>query len=257
MPILYDLALSPFGQKVKIALREKAIPFERRLPDDPAHAEDYARGNPRREVPLLVDGDARVWDSTAILDYLDERWPDPPLLPADPAARAEARLLEELADTRLEALNFCLSEARAFPAGEDAAAAAVIGATEAEILRLQAALTDRLGDRDFFGGDAPSRADFSLFSHVNAARVMKIGPADGPLADWLGRMAARPSVAETVGEIRESLPHFKALMAEIRSGARARQFRDHRLDWMIQAGGLPIIARRMAAGGLKFSEAQV
>ena len=108
MLILYEFAISPFVQKVKIALREKGIDFEARYGFAQEHAEDFGRGNPRREVPFLVDGDLRIGDSTVVLDYIDERWPDPPLMPADPAARAKVRLLEELADTRLEALNFCI-----------------------------------------------------------------------------------------------------------------------------------------------------
>ncbi len=47
MPILYEFALSPFVQKVKIALREKGIDFDRRNGFDPAHGADFARGNPR------------------------------------------------------------------------------------------------------------------------------------------------------------------------------------------------------------------
>ena len=56
-------------------------------------------------VPVLVDGDRTVWDSTAILLYLEERHPDPPLLPADPRLRAECLVLEDWADTAFMALT--------------------------------------------------------------------------------------------------------------------------------------------------------
>jgi glutathione S-transferase len=255
MPILYEFALSPYVQKVKIALREKGIDFDRRNGFDPAQAADFAQGNPRREVPLLVDDDARIWDSTVILDYVDERWPEPPLLPADPAARAQARLLEELADTRLEALNFCIAEVMTFPVDEDAAAAAVVAASKAEIARQHDALVARLGDADYFGGAAPNRADIALLPHVNASRVMKNGPDGGPLADWLGRMNARPSVAATVREIKEALREFKELIGRVQRGEDKRQVRDHRLDWLVSAGGLPILAKRLEADSIRFSDA--
>ena len=65
MVLLYEHPLSPYAQKVKIALAEKGVAFECRLPDfmsgqDPA----FAAANPRLEVPALVDGDTRVFDST-------------------------------------------------------------------------------------------------------------------------------------------------------------------------------------------------
>ncbi len=254
MPILYEFALSPFVQKVKIALREKSIDFDRRNGFDPAHRADFAQGNPRREVPLLVDGDIRIWDSTVILDYIDDRWPEPPLMPVDPAARAIARLLEELADTRLEALNFCIAEVMTFPEGEDAAAEAVVAASGAEIARLHGELAARLGDADYFGGAEPNRADISLLPHLNASRVMRNGPDSGSLADWLNRMNSRPSVAATVGEIKGSLTEFKQLMSRVQRGEDKRQVRDHRLDWLVRAGGAPILAKRLEADSIRFSD---
>ncbi len=253
MPMLYEFAMSPYVQKVKIALREKGVDFEMRNGFDPAHADDFGDGNPRREVPLLVDGDARITDSTVILDYIDDRWPDPPLMPADPAARARARQLEELADTRLDALNFCIAEVMTFDVGESAAVEAVLIASRAEIARQHGALADQLGNADYFGGAAPDRADISLLPHLNASRVMKNGPNDGPLADWLGRMNARPSVAATVAEIKAGLGAFKTLMGQVQSGEAKRQVRDHRLDWLVTAGGAPILLKRLAAGNIRFA----
>ena len=253
MTILYEFAMSPYVQKVKIALREKGVDFEKRNGFDPAHGDDFTADNPRREVPLLVDGDARIADSRIILDYFEERWPDPPLMPADPAARARARHVEALADTRLDALNFCVAEVMTFDVEEPATTEAVLSASRAEIAAQHQALADQLGDADYFGGAAPDRADISLLPHLNASRVMKNGPDGGVLADWLGRMNARPSVAETVSEIKAGLEAFKTLMGQVQSGEAKRQVRDHRLDWLITAGGAPILLKRLAAGNIRFS----
>ena len=133
MLTLYELALSPFAQKVKIGLREKGIDFETRNGFDPVYKADFEQGNPRREVPLLIDGDTRISDSTIILDYADERWPCRPLMPENPADRAEVRLLEEIADTRLEALNYCIAEVISFPVGADKAVEQVVLNSKAEI----------------------------------------------------------------------------------------------------------------------------
>lgn len=253
MPILYEFALSPFVQKVKIGLREKGIDFDRRNGFDPAHKAEFEQSNPRREVPMLVDGDARIWDSTIILDYIDERWPDRPLLPASPTDRATARLLEELADTRLEALNFCISEVMTFPVGEEDAVERVVSKSKAEIARLHEYLAMCLGPGPYFGGAQPNRADISLFPLINASRIMKNGPTSGPLADWLERMISRPSVATTVKEVKDGVSAFKDLMDRVKSGQDKRQIRDHRLDWLIQSGGVEILNKRLGAGNIRFS----
>src|SRR5262245_38448179 len=98
MLLLYDHPLSPYAQKCRIAMREKGIAFEARLPAaigsgtglEPA----FVTANPRAEVPALVDGDLHVFDSTVILEYIEDRWPEPPLRPVSPADRARARMLE-------------------------------------------------------------------------------------------------------------------------------------------------------------------
>lgn len=66
----------------------------------------FAAASPRGEVPALVDGDLALFDSTVILEYVEERWPHPALLPPDPAGRARARMTEEVCDTQVEAINW-------------------------------------------------------------------------------------------------------------------------------------------------------
>ncbi len=70
----------------------------------------WAQANPRLEVPTLVDGDVSVFDSTIIQDYIEERWPTPPLLPAGAAARARVRMIEEVMDTQYEATTWGMME---------------------------------------------------------------------------------------------------------------------------------------------------
>src|SRR5206468_2797728 len=80
---------------------------ECRLPDFMSGRDDaFAAANPRLEVPALVDGDTRVFDSTIILEYIEDRWPTPPLLPVAPAERARVRMLEELCDTYVEPISW-------------------------------------------------------------------------------------------------------------------------------------------------------
>jgi glutathione S-transferase len=72
MIVVHEHPLSPYVQKVKIALGEKGVPFETRMPDivGGANLEEFAGLNPRLEVPTLVDGDAAIFDSTIIMEYI-------------------------------------------------------------------------------------------------------------------------------------------------------------------------------------------
>ena len=93
--------VSPYVRKVLACIRRKGLEYE----IDPITAffggDEFERLSPLRRIPVLIDGDTALCDSSVICAYLDERWPQPPLLPADVRARARARWLEEYADTRL------------------------------------------------------------------------------------------------------------------------------------------------------------
>ena len=93
--------VSPYVRKVLVCLELKGIPYE----IDPIVPffgdEQFSRLSPLRRVPVLVDDAVTLADSTVICEYLDERHPEPPLLPAGPERRARARWLEEFADTRI------------------------------------------------------------------------------------------------------------------------------------------------------------
>ena len=97
---LYSGPLSMFGAKAQIALHEKGlafelemVPFEMDRLYEPKHPE-VERINPKRQVPVLVDGELEIFDSTQIFEYLEDLAPSPPLWPPGAAARARARLFE-------------------------------------------------------------------------------------------------------------------------------------------------------------------
>ena len=111
--ILLEHPLSSYVQKVKIALREKGVPFTAEIPQELGSGRAggaFKAANPRIEVPVLIDREVRIFESTVIMEYLEERWPDPPLLPRDPALRAFARITEDVCDTHYEAVNWGFGE---------------------------------------------------------------------------------------------------------------------------------------------------
>src|SRR6266849_6144152 len=101
---LYSGPLSMFGAKAQIAALEKGLDFDlvmvaydSQLGYSPKNPE-ILRVNPKRQVPVLIHGDLEIFDSTQIFEYLEDLKPEPALWPADPVARARARLLEHKSD---------------------------------------------------------------------------------------------------------------------------------------------------------------
>jgi glutathione S-transferase len=208
---LYSGPLSLFSRKVEIALREKGIAFEREyvpFTQDRGYAPRHPvvlAVNPKRQVPVLVDGDLELFDSTLIFEYLEDLQPTSPLYPADPRARARCRLLELIGDEVLSARATQLGYRTEPPDGDARVQAdreAMGRRMEEEISTLYAGLADRLGSNDFFGG-AFSYADISLFMAVLWGLRLR-GPRLDPwpeLARWYARVGARPAVAVAAEEI--------------------------------------------------------
>ncbi len=93
--------VSPYVRKVLAAMNLKGLPYEVD-PITPFYGNDeFERLSPLRRIPVLIDGDFTISNSSVICAYLDEAYPGHPLFPADPKERARARWLEEYADTRL------------------------------------------------------------------------------------------------------------------------------------------------------------
>lgn len=93
--------LSPYVRKVLVCLELKGIPY-RIDPIAPfVGDEQFSRLSPLRRIPVLLDGDLVLNDSTVICEYLQDRFPQSPLYPTDPVQRAKARWLEEYADSQL------------------------------------------------------------------------------------------------------------------------------------------------------------
>ena len=104
MLILYDFGNSVCCQKVRITLVEKGLTWEARQVDlfkTEQYDPEYLKLNPKGVVPTLVHDGTPVIESTLICEYIDETFPDPPLMPKDPAERARMRLWSKFVDEGL------------------------------------------------------------------------------------------------------------------------------------------------------------
>lgn len=257
-PLLYEHPLSPYAQKNKIALREKGIAFDVVMPDGMGAGGGggaWAAANPRLEVPALVDGDVSVFDSTIIQDYIEERWPEPALLPEGAAARARVRMIEEVMDTQYEATTWGMMEVLVFKRVTGDAAEALLARAQAQLAGLHAWLEGQLGGAVWFNGDSFGWGDIAVAPFVLGAAGFGVPPEPGSaLANWLARCLERPSVAETnaeaaavAGVVAEVVPQL------IASGAFQREYRDHRLEWMLRSGGVQVLLDGLANGTIRFS----
>jgi glutathione S-transferase/RNA polymerase-associated protein len=256
MPVLYEHPLSPYVQKVKIALVEKGVPFETRMPDilGGADREQFLALNPRLEVPALVDDGHAIFDSTIILEYVEERWPDPPLLPAAPAERARARMIEEVCDTFYEAINWAIMEIRAFGRATGDTAERLLGRASEQTTGVQAWLARHLGTEPFFGGARFGWADCAVAPFVHASAGMGNAPAPATLAAWLERIRDRPSVTTTFDAAAAAMQQgFEMLPGLLASGLFKREYRDHRLEWMLRSGGVEIVLDGIRKGNIRFT----
>ena len=255
--LLYEHPLSSYAQKVKIALREKGLTFNLETPQglgSGLSAGPFAAASPRLEVPTLVDGDARIFDSTIILEYLEDKHPSPALLPKDPLARAEARMIEEVCDTLYEAINWGLGEIRWFKRAEGRLAETMQAKAASQTRELLDWLTGKLGGKEWFGGTSFGWADLSVAPYLNRSVHYGIGPAAGsPLMAWHKRLCARPSVAATFKEFEGATQGMANAQERLASGAIRREYRDHRLEWMMKSGGVQVVLDGLAKDNIRFA----
>ncbi|GBD27343.1 Stringent starvation protein A [bacterium HR30] len=196
MIVLYDFPECPYAQKVRIVLAEKELEFETKLVDlrrNEQRSAEFLKLNPLGKVPVLVDEEAVVYDSTIINEYLDEEYPNPPLMPEDSYGRAKVRMMEDLADMlftpRVELLQTELRR------GEGERDAEKVRRLQTEIAQLLRRLELPLQSTRFVAGE------FSLADAAFAPGVLllpKLGvEVDSALVHvqrWIKELHERPSI---------------------------------------------------------------
>ena len=187
MITLYNAARCPYAARARIVLAEKGLEVETveiDLSDRPAWL--YEK-NPAGRVPVIEeDGGDALPESVVIMEFLEERYPEPALLPADAADRAAVRLIV-FRDKDLTDPYYALRR------GEE-------GAREG-LAAVLARFDSMLAERPYLGGMEYSLADIALVPWFLRARDMLGVELDAwpSLVDWLGRLEQRPAIAAEAG----------------------------------------------------------
>lgn len=197
---LYDFKSSPNCQRVKIVLAEKNLPYDIAPIDLRAQEQktpEYLKLNPYGKVPVLTDDATVLYESLIINEYLDEKYPNPALMPKDPAKRAKARILIDYGMAHFDAPYQRLRMELMKDAKEQNQQ--VIASAKAELKKLLQRLEDEIGEQQYLLGDF-SLVDADLlprFTRLEGFGVLP-DPSLPRLGNYLERVKARPSVRAVV-----------------------------------------------------------
>ena len=208
MPTLYSGPLSLFTAKVRIALAEKGIAYERvevpfsKAGYEPKHPK-VLELNPKAQVPVFVDGDVVLWDSTVIVEYLDEQWPETRLFPEDAAGRARVRMAELHADEVFFPHVWKLIANVFYGTGD----AEEIADAKRALADEYEALDGQLKGREWIASDRFNPADVTY--RLATLFASTLGATPSPeltnLGEWIARMDATPSVAGDLADMMQAI----------------------------------------------------
>jgi glutathione S-transferase len=222
MLVLYHGELSTCAQKVRLLLAEKGLEWESRhldLRKAEQHRPDYLAINPNGVVPTLIHDGNVVFESTVILEYLEDSFPAPPFRPEAAIEQARMRLWMKALDEGIHAYCGVLSSAIAFrhQPGHEAQIRTMVNpekrarkmasfklgieaplfrAALGRFVRMLDDMEAALAERDWLAGDTLSLADFSYLPYctrleqLGLSRLIEQRPA---VAGWFSRLKARPS----------------------------------------------------------------
>lgn len=167
LPILHGANISPYVRKVRVALAYKGIEYNNTQQSPFGAPDEFVAKSPMSKIPCWEEGELILPDSSVILGYLEHRYPDPPLLHAEPGKRARALWFEEYADTRMgECIPAVFFQRVVMPnilkwETDEAAVALLLEKKVPEVLDY---LSSCLGDDEFMVGGEFSIADIAITS---------------------------------------------------------------------------------------------
>jgi glutathione S-transferase len=208
--ILYSENGSPFSAPVRIAVYAKKLDIEIRPPPGGLKSSAFHAINPVGTIPCLVRSDGfTLPESSAILEYLDECFPTPPLLPPDPDSRARVRMLQRIA--QLGIMNSCVDLLQA--ADTEARDSRLVSNHLTRLVRSMASLQLFLTDAKFAVGQTFTLADcqiapalFGVPKAAGAFGTRNLIEAYPEVAHYYASCREHPAVRRVLGEMREAIP---------------------------------------------------
>ena len=195
---VYYHPLSTFSQRVRIALLEKDIPaglVEVDLPGRAQFRPEYLSKNPYGRVPAIDEDGWVLYESTAILEYLESTRPSPPLLPPDPRGRARVAMHMKLCDLEFSGPARTILLPKRFLPKEQWNLEPMEKAG-AKIEKHLAILEREIQGKEYLAGDQFTLADVCYAPFLQFLPTLEVTP--GPaVQSWAGRILERPSVRET------------------------------------------------------------
>src|SRR2546428_6633659 len=194
---LYDYPDCPFCQKVRVMLAEKDLEYEKIFVDlrkQEQKSPDFLRLNPYGKVPVLVDEDEVVYDSTIINEYLEDEYPLPGLMPEDSQGRARVRMLEDYCDNSfIPPTTMLLTQLRRSDAERDQQR---VEQAREELRRTLYYLRDALGGREYLVGKEFTLADTAFAPRIMVLRRLgvELQPPLAPLPARIDRIPSPPSL---------------------------------------------------------------
>jgi glutathione S-transferase len=195
---LYHHPLSTFARRIRIALIEKGIAAEEVEVNMPARAHrqpDYLALNPYGRVPTLEDDGFVLYESTAILNYLEATHPKPALVPADPKGRALVDMHMKLCDLQLTRQTGAIIFPKRF-LPKERWDEHVMTQAKKEIEQHLAILERQIDGKPYMVGDRYSLVEVCYTPFVEFFPLMEITPPPA-VAKWVSRMLERPSAQAT------------------------------------------------------------
>jgi glutathione S-transferase len=185
---LFNTARSPFGRKVRIVLAEKDLAFEEVTVDLQNRSSEFVAVSPLGKVPVLVDGDTAIFDSTVVVEYLEDAFPNPPMFGVGVRQRLVHRTLDELGD---HVADQAVVAFYAKQRGDQAAVEQAMGRIVKALAELDRRASSDGWSAHFGVGDAAVISGCGYLELRHGADVLAPFPA---LRAWLASQAERPSV---------------------------------------------------------------
>ena len=234
MRVLWDNAFSPFARKVRMVLEHKGLAFEAVDGLAPGARDRLAAVNSRLEVPVLDDDGVVVVNSADIVAYLEHRYPERPVYPADAALRVRARAWERTADTLLDAILHDISIfGWAFPGST--LPPGLLEAAREDLDALYVDLERALASGGPYVCGELSIADLALFPHLTGVKLLGVSfsaERHPRLLDWYRRMRTLDVCRGDVARVQT----FLAALAPVRPPLQHIIWRGDRVEWVLARG---------------------